>query len=483
MSKKGDLEVPPSDRVFDVLGNNDYTDVDLISELIDNAVAAHSSDEELEIEIEVGISDDEPEKSYFSIQDNASGILFEDLPEAISPAGVTAGSGHPLNEHGLGMKQAIAAAGKLDYLKTKSQDEDEATVIRDFAYGNIEYETEDVGWEHGTVIQITDLNEILRNSAQVYDCRIKTYIGARYRRLLGHPHNSMSIEIRYKDIDSNETRTIHPDDVRPIYFHPNERRNKPIVHKEEFSGNGGDGWRVELTFGYAPENESEYEELGLKSPKQYEPYYKALSNQGLDLIRHDRVIQFHQLKEISLVNSTHNQFNNIRGEIDLIEGFDTAITKNKIVGGIEFGVMITRIRDFLNENDHLEQRSVPGEIPEPCLRDRLAKLLTNPPYDYDDTETEYAVGGLTGFIDIMADEEAWELKVNQANGLDVYQLFAYMDMEDIDEGHLVSDGISTGASEAIKHIESEHNKKITLIDKHDLAINHSMTDEEIEKYV
>lgn len=483
MTSKGDLEVPPSDRVFSVLGNNDYNDIDLISELIDNAVAAQSDDEGIEIEIEIGLSEENPGDSYFFIGDNASGIPFDKLPEAISPAGITSGLTHPLNEHGLGMKQAVAAAGDLDYLKTKAPKEDLATVIHDFAYGKLDYEEEDVDWDHGTEIRITNLNQILKNSATVYDCRINSYLGARYRRLLGQPEDVMSIEIKWKDLDSGETRKIYPDAVAPVYFHPNKRVNKPVIHKKEFSGSEGNGWKVELTFGYAPENKSEYDELGLKQPKQYEPYYKALSKQGLDLIRHNRVIQFHQLEEIDLVNATHNQYNNIRGEIDLIEGFSTAITKNKIVGGVEFDSMISEVREFLNDNDYLEQRHIPGEIPEPCLRDRLASLLENPPYNYGDIETEYGVGALAGFIDIMADGEAWELKVNQADGLDVYQLFAYLDMGDIDEGHLVSDGISSGGSEAIKHIEKKHGKSIQTIDREALAINHPMSDEEIEEYV
>lgn len=483
MPHKGDLTVPSSDRVFQVLGNNDYNDIDLISELIDNAIAARVDELQLEINIEVGVSEDNPDESYFLIRDNAAGIRFEDLPRAISPAGVTDKSGHPLNEHGLGMKQAIAAAGELEYLKTKPLEEDTATVVSEFSYGPVEYETEDVDWEHGTEIRIGKLNEILLESDQVYTQRIKSYLGARYRRLLGRPNEVLNIIFKWKDLDEGESRKFHPAPVRPIYFHPNKRQNRPIIHKKEFSGSEGSGWKVELTFGYAPQDESEYKELGLQPPKYYEPYNRALSKQGLDLIRHDRIIQFHQLSEIGLVNAAHNQYNDIRGEIDLIDGFSTAITKNKIIVGDELDAMITQIREYLNKHDYLEDRTVPSDIPEPCLRDRLASLLEKPPFNCEDVETEYVVGALEGFIDIKADTEAWELKVNQADGLDIYQLFAYMDMQNIDQGHIVSDGISTGASEAIKHIEEEHGKSIESIDREDLAINHPMSEAEIEKYV
>lgn len=58
-----------------------------------------------------------------------------------------------------------------------------------------------------------------------------------------------------------------------------------------------------------------------------------------------------------------------------------------------------------------------------------------------------------------------------------------MDIGGIDQGYLVADGLSTGASEAIKHIEDNHGKSIEFIDRDNLAINHSMTQDEFEKYV
>ncbi len=51
-----------------------------------------------------------------------------------------------------------------------------------------------------------------------------------------------------------------------------------------------------------------------------------------------------------------------------------------------------------------------------CCANRLKKYLdTNHFSPKKDVKTEYAVGGLGGFIDILADGEAYELKVNQAS--------------------------------------------------------------------
>jgi len=483
MNDKGKLRVDPSNDIFDVLGNNDYDDIDLISELIDNAVAAKLENRRLEIVIEVGISEDDPEKSFFEIRDNASGIEFENLAEAISPAGRPEDVDHPLNEHGLGMKQAIAAAGELKFLKTKPIDEDSATIISEFTFGEINYDTMDVDWNHGTHIRVENLREILKSSYQVYGQRILSYLGARYRRLMSPQKSGLEIEIEWSNLDDDDHHSYTAQPIYPIYFHPNERNNKPIVEKKVFSGPEGEGWEIELTFGYAPGSDAEYEHMDIEGPKQYEPYNVALSKQGLDMMMYDRVIQFHQLEEIELIEASHNQYNLIRGEIDMKTGFHTAITKNRIIHTEEFKSMVTQVKDFLTEQKLLTSRTVPGNIPEDCLRDRLAKLLKKPPHNKEDIDTNYNVGELTGFVDILADGEAWEIKVGKGNGIEVYQLFAYMDMGKIDVGKFVSDGISSGAKFAIDHIKNKHDKEIEAIDVQDLAINEPMSDEEIERYV
>jgi len=90
----------------------------------------------------------------------------------------------------------------------------------------------------------------------------------------------------------------------------------------------GDGWKAELTFGYAPQEKEEYEELGIEAPNKFQPYYVSQGKQGLDVIRHDRVILFHQLSDPDIISAKHPDYNNIRGEIDLLEGFSTAITNS-----------------------------------------------------------------------------------------------------------------------------------------------------------
>ncbi|MFF2876155.1 hypothetical protein ACFVR2_07530 [Gottfriedia sp. NPDC057991] len=143
----------------------------------------------------------------------------------------------------------------------------------------------------------------------------------------------------------NESPVIHDLSVRenkPIYFHPDLRRNKPLIEKKKFKGVG---WIAEFTFGYAPTDE-EYQEMGIDKPKQYDPYNVSLQKQGFDIIQHDRVINFAQLSELDLVPTKHNKYNYIRGEIDLIKGFNTSINKNFIMQDAHFKDLLNQIQHF-----------------------------------------------------------------------------------------------------------------------------------------
>lgn len=475
------IQVDPSDKIFRQLGHNNYSDFDIISELIDNAIAERTDDRVLEVEVTVGVSDENAPESFFEIRDNASGIARDELGEAISPGATAQEQEESLNEHGVGMKQAVAAAGELDYLKTKDTGEETATVIREFAFGDLEYEEETVPYDQGTEIRVTQLRQKLRSGWRAYGQWIRAYLGARYRRFLDPRDPEMELKLEWKNLDEGTKYDWWVSPIEPIYFHPSKRQNRPVVLKKEFRG---DDWKAEVTFGYAPEEDDEYEELGVEKPKRYEPYAVALKKQGLDILKNDRVIQFHQLAEIGLVKSPHNQYNHIRGEIDLLQGFSTAITKNLIENDERFEELMQKVKNFLESEDLISGKRVPSKIPEPCLRDRLKDHLENRTIDpKDDVTTEFAVQGLGGYIDVLADGEAYELKVGQAGGLDVYQLLAYMDLGGFDTGYLVAESFTTGAEKAEQHINSAYKKTLKLAPRDDFPINEPLSPKEIEKYV
>ncbi len=480
-------QVVPSDNIFKELGKNTYDYKDLVSELIDNSIAARRSDRLLVVNIDL-LVDDNQKATDFIIKDNAQGIAPERLGPAITPAGIQ--SSNSLNEHGLGMKQAVSALGKLNYLATKTANESKARVIREFKFGNITTYFADVDFDSGTEIAISDVNPIVVSHATSITRSLIPYLGARYRRFLRPDNKILDLSLANKRKTTGDVLyDWKVEEVKPIYFHPSTRSNRPVIFKHPLQG---EGWRAELTFGYAPQSDAEYEELGVASPSKFHPYYVSFSKQGLDIIRHDRVILFTQLSEVGIIDSRHPDYNNIRGEIDLLEGFATAITKNSIIEDDHFNKCIEKVRKILRGEEpgprgetknYLKSKTYPEELPEDLLRDRLATWLQNNPLNKKAAvDTEFVVQGIEGYIDILADSEAWEIKTIQANAADVYQLFMYMDVGNIEKGYLIAKDFTTGARVAIRHISEKHKKEIVLATLDQFPINQTPSEEERSDY-
>ena len=100
-----------------------------------------------------------------------------------------------------------------------------------------------------------------------------------------------------------------------------------------------------------------------------------------------------------------------------------------------------------------------------------------------DVKTEYPVEGLGGRIDVLADGEVWEIKRDEASGLDVYQLFAYLDMTEFKRGFLLAKGFKTTAQAARDHINKRHDVEITLTPLDQYPINHPLTEREMATYL
>jgi hypothetical protein len=370
-------------------------------------------------------------------------------------------------------------------------------------FKNIPTYYSDFPFTSGTEISVVNLNSIVIHDFNRIKRDIKPMLGARYRRFLSGDNKRMELELIFYEKTNQESlfdvcRTkdgiyklksnLEVEEVKPIYFHPTKRNNKPVILKHQISGKG---WKAELTFGYAPQDK-EYEEIGLPITSKSDPYYVSMNKQGLDILLHDRVILFHQLFELDIVPNRHADYNVIRGEIDLKEGFETAITKNSIINDNHFRQCLEKIRKILKgeepgtkneKRNYLRTRISVGELPEKLLRDRLAKhLKSHPIMKKNNVVPEYKIEGIDGIIDILADGEAWEIKTGQASSLDVYQLFMYMDIKNFNQGYLVAQDFSNGANFAVNYINENHKKVITLLKHTDFPITHPPDDEERREY-
>lgn len=337
--------VEPSNNIFKELGNNTYDYKDLLSELIDNSVAQRVQGSQLNVLIEIFLDQDRT-PIEFIIQDNAKGIKREDFGICITPAGKLTKNG--LNEHGLGMKQAVSAIGELNYLASKTKDEIKGTAVKEFAFGELTtFDVEDFPFEHGTIISVKKLNKIIKTNSTAISNSIVKFLGARYRKFLVPGNKILDLTLSLKFYDTKEViNSWKIEEIKPIYFHPSTRTNSPVIDK--FPIEGGT-WKAELTFGYAPANKEEYKELQLEPVNRFHPYKVALTKQGLDILLHNRVILFSQLSEIGLVSNKHNDYNIFRGEINLKSGFKTAITKNSIIADFNLEECLKRVKGILKE--------------------------------------------------------------------------------------------------------------------------------------
>lgn len=483
------INVSPDDRLFEELGNNTYDIVDLLSELIDNSLSAKA---EGIVTIELSLFFDKDKRlSTFVIRDDGIGIPFGRLGTVISPAASI--TDNPLNEHGLGLKQAVAAMGKLEYLATKTDKEEYTSIIHRFGWGEIGVEEKECFEKHGTEIKVNikESSRMRSKRSNWFKTTCTDFLGARYRRFLMPASRKARIIIHFYEHQGNLEKDIEVEKIEPTYFHHSRIENTPVIFRQEIKG---EGWKARLTFGYAP-NAEEYERLGLDPDDSI--YKVSLNRQGLDIIINDRVLAFHQLSEIDLVEAKHPQFNYVRGEIELLEGFKTAVTKNSVINDDHFVDCISKIKSILNgESDgpdnkkkqYLRRRTYPEEIPEACLRDRLSAHLTSLPlYNALQAETEHIVENLEGKIDVyitMKDDsnEIWELKNERAIAQDVYQLFMYMDIKNISNGYLLAKEFSDGATFAKDHINRKYGKQITLTTFNSYNILQQMSPEELQKY-
>ena len=196
------IKVEPSNNIFTELGNNTYDYKDLLSELIDNSIAARIDDKLLTVKILVGISQTSPHLNWLIVSDDASGIPPDRMGLAITPAGIR--SSGSLNEHGLGMKQAVAGLGELRYLATRIAGEKHARAIEGFQFGSIPTKLLETTWPHGTELAIHKLKAIVRPHPASYTRDIVPHLGARYRRFLTSSNPKMEITIQMLDIDDTD---------------------------------------------------------------------------------------------------------------------------------------------------------------------------------------------------------------------------------------------------------------------------------------
>jgi hypothetical protein len=483
--KEDTVIVGASDLLFERLGNNQLNFLDLLSELIDNSIAGAHDDKPVRIRISF-FSGKQGRIERIRIRDNGRGIPEKHLGKALSlGAKRIVGS---LNEHGMGMKQAVMGLGMLDRLLTRVDGSDRAVGVDRFGFGEIPLVRRQVTWT-GTEITIKDLKHgVVPDKYSVIRSSVCLWIGARYRKfLIDDPASGASkrAEIQLRHYVSGEERRVdririqevnpayrsdikkekgRPEQTRFFCSHMNDPLDPPF---EECRPEHGCDWKFKLVIGLAPEG-SLTAILGRtsKQARRNQPYHVSQKNQGLDVIMNDRVIVFSQWSELfqslsdSILVEKHPSFNRIRGELILGHGFSTTITKNQISLTTEWRDARERLYHYVKEQ-RLFNPPPPGRR-EAVNNNLLIEYLKNKYGDH--FEPKQVAGIFDAEIDIKdtKNNEAYELKVVRTTWQDVFQLFGYMSASDMQKGYLVAYSHKQAAKDAVKHINEKYPLEIQL---------------------
>jgi len=487
------IQIIPSDNIFQELGNNTYSFDEAISELIDNSIAARLNNI-VNVEISLFINNNTGKCDKLIIKDNASGIKYSNIPVCFNPAGKQTKSS--LNEHGLGFKQSISTLGDLEYFDSKCLNE-VGFRICDFSFNLTIYDLENKSFDNGTEICINIENnsfvDISKKNHIAKTKRLSNQLGARYRRWIDK--NCLTIKIN-TILDDEIINSVNTESVRPFYCNPwRGGINEPLV-KKRFEVNKS---VVELVFGYSPKTDEEFQRIGLiKSDYEIksggntvnEIYALSSKSAGLDLIMNDRVIKFQQLDEIGLYGTRESWYNQIRGELILLEGFKTTSTKNDIIKTDDFTEIINQIILFLtngygnrrsvessdekkykNElnlnlmtNGYLKKGLSSGVVNEEKLQDLVEKRLTSPFSSHKKIEKEYVIEKLGVKVDFLVDGNPWELKNQKCTSHDISQLLTYLVSLDKKMGCIVAPDFNEASKFLVEKIESSLGYKIEMME-------------------
>ena len=462
------LQITATDNIFDQLAFNNCDDISIHGEFIDNSIAAAPDNSNINVDIKIGGKwiDGKLDLStaYYRVTDNCSGIPASSLEDVLSP-GKMAGIRKGLNEHGLGMKTAIVSFGGRNnfHIITKTKDSQYACKVTSLSFEKCSYdELENFPTESGTEIEIRGLTAKIKTRKEDYTAIVVPHLGAKYRKYLsGNNYRGIKLNLTLSLMDENDKIRIDKEgvlakwDIPPV--NPRYRNSLPQFIQQEIVGDKKD-WSATFTFGLAP-SKNEYKEWREKYPRSASHPY-CTWNKKIDVVMHDKVIC--QIGIGNLLTSYSNCFLSVRGEIVLQNGFQTSMTKDHIQDSISFQelkekivtILTPVINQILGENEKDNEKAL------------QSKIKVQKEAEGCEVSEEYAIEAGDGYIDLLINKEAWELKARQASGGDIYKLLWYIDMgKDVNKtkGTIVATSFSPGCKETVKFVKKTRGITIQMI--------------------
>jgi len=433
------VELIANEGIFQGLAKQNMLFHQCIGELIDNAIAARKSDKPFKIDVFLNRNNGDTETVNLYICDNCKGMELESLKRALQ-LGQIAPEGDRLNEHGFGLKNALATlSGGNGYWKMWTRTLSDSnicsvegpfgpnmTIEDDDSFPEEDFLSIDISTLINVTVKMSFVQTVQGRGAPSHDLsRLREWLiehlGVLYRGYLEQDKNG--------EIDGTISIYIGNDAARvpPVQV--------PLGNKEVKYFNVELSGKVErLEYHYGTLDSVKRDQL-IRGQKAKFYYQGNQPTQGIDIRLDKRVIATKQFEHIWKTDdganqlSRHNTYNDFLGELiipELKRGVLTTIN-NKTDFNLDDP-------DWMKVFEELNKIRPPKDIrqkSEAALRKKWIDMLkaTNPEDEISDHVTVWPTGTR---IDVYRkirkkDIIIYEIKVGTGSPIDLYQLKMYWD--------------------------------------------------------
>ena len=427
-----------------------YDPLSALCELIDNAIGANA--EKVNIDFTYGAGN---QCTTITITDDGSGIAFDELDVLMAPSQKkTEGK---INEHGSGMKAAIAFFGEDSFFNNsfggiESYDGVEHYRIKavegnELVVDKFPYKRKDTGT--CIIINVNNGQEF-KTSANSGTQTIIPFLGRKYALLLENKELAISLSFTRESDGKITERDVSPN--HPPFLHIDGVSKRPCANIDFTTPMATKGT---LVIGRFNADLSNSERRGWPTPKG--------QNGGMDIIMHGRAIILQDQGFLSGLNVTHPKFNYLIGRIILKSYIPTTPNKMGFRPGEEFSDVANHIADIWKKQNITQQffPDTKTNFSESKVRNKLKSFLEKE-IDamtgnniWTDVKKEQATD-VNLNMDVAAthisgNKAVFEVKIKPISAQDVNQLVGYMIATKVKHGYFVGPEISGNAETQIEN--------------------------------
>lgn len=482
---------------FDQKWKNAYANVignfnEAINEFLDNSISNLISSEFDDKRIDLKIYDI-GDKYTIQIRDSGTGVKSTDIGHVFGyGVGDRTKKDTPMNDHGCGMKHALASLNKENdnwFFITKTLQEDEYTIVK-HPYSEIlncntgdflpeEIVDNDIDFKHGTLIQVNVSKSMLMSSISKYTAQKYDSEANDNNDSMGDSFNGVCSDL-VEDIKYVYGPILEQNKVT-IYFYKKRNKdngeNKPTIincqlkipnatvleseiDKKHIQIDNGrkfmyakwnindiiyptkkeEDWDIKIYFNYY--------KIG-KSDDSYRKHYLANEKtSGVEIRFNGRVMVDNLLTSIFNVTS-HNSYNHMLLQIDVVTDDInqlplTKVNKNNILeGDRKYDGLKSFIRNKFNKSLAMDNEYKENQLVKKLFENRKemaekSKKNDDEQYYYYSSENEVQKNLLQGYsstiipCDLYEEYEnsieIYEFKVKDLTEKDLYQLMMYVDL-------------------------------------------------------